>query len=172
MAGLLAACLLPAALVMPQPAAAPAAHAAHAAWLRAQVQGEADAAFENALEAATAAHPRTLHAFLEAFVAAHAEPETLGAVFAREGLSGEALVRDLQQGLLGLSGIPASGRPAWMAGAPHAVAPSGRVGSAGVVASAQRMARAARRAVALPLARGVRARCLVRVLSSAQPLGP
>lgn len=173
MAGLLAAGVLAAALVVPRPAPVPAAPSAHAAWLRAQVaQEETDAAFEQAVEAAVAERARTLRGFLWAFVAAHPAPDALGAVFAREGLSGEALVRDLQGRLLGLSGVPPQGRPAWTSAVLHAPSASGRTLGAGGVAVAARAAWAAGPAVAASLVQAVRAVCPVRLLSAARPLGP
>lgn len=171
-ASLLAACLLPAGVLVPRPTTAPAAHTAHAAWLRAQAAGEADVAFEQALEAATAARARTLNGFLEAFVEAHSEPETLGAVFAREGLSGEALVRDLQRGLLGLSGVPPQGRLAWIGSVPGALPASGRALGAGVLVSVQRAAQEVPLGAVVPLTREALVVVPVRLLWAARPLGP
>jgi hypothetical protein len=85
------------------PAAATARQATHASygdWLRSQLRVAPDAAFEQAIEAATRARPQSLSRFLVAFVKAYEteSPDTrLSAAFSANELSNEALVSYLER---------------------------------------------------------------------------
>ncbi|GIV58427.1 MAG: hypothetical protein KatS3mg042_1340 [Rhodothermaceae bacterium] len=97
--------LLPGLLAPAMQAAAPVTMP-FADWLRSQVRTTPDDAFEKALAEAEAQAPRSLHAFLSAFVQAYeaAGGTSLAGVFTSEALGGEALVQYLQRRYLRLVG--------------------------------------------------------------------
>jgi hypothetical protein len=111
--GLLMVSLLPISVVMPE-SHGPTAASSQAEWLRSQVrvslEGEPKAAFEHALNEATEVRARSLHGFLRAFADAYvtqAPEQPLAELFDAPDLSGERLIRYLQQRYAHISGVAA-----------------------------------------------------------------
>lgn len=174
LAGLLVCCLLPMLVLPTARLAQGAVYASYADWLRTQLSLPADAAFEDALAAATATEPASLDAFLTAFVAAYqaGHPGAVPAeAFTTLDLSNEALVTYLQQRFLRITGAATLPRVVLM----QALAAKNK----GLDRVVQAVRPAARALTALPApafldaADGapsfVRA---FRLLSAARPLGP
>ncbi len=101
------------AVVLPEPHR-PAANSSQADWLRSQVHmaldGAVEADFEHALSAAQDAQPHSLHGFLRTFAEAYrteSPDRPLADLFGAPDLSGERLIRYLQQRFAHVSGMAA-----------------------------------------------------------------
>lgn len=147
----------------------------YAEWLRAQLRVPADAALEEVFDAAVSTKPRTLEAFLDAFVAAyearHPQAALATAFLPTDGVSNEALVAYLETLFngVGAEGVPVRATFLSMP-VPTGKVPDRHDAAAVVMARPdspmQVLAPVERLAVVRPLVR------LIHVLSSAQPLGP
>lgn len=174
---LMAASLLPLAIVMPEQASLSAAAQPQADWLRAQVEnqpeGAAREAFEQAIEEAHASGAQTLDDFLQAFTEAYQHQATgpsLAELFEAPDLSGEQLICYLQRRYAQVSGVAAVPRirlTAKAASSPSldrslstiSTAPVSFLWSVALGSSIRRI--------------DVRTwGCLIHILFSAQPLGP
>lgn len=152
-------------------------------WLRTQLRVPADAAFEEAVERATAAAPASFEAFLWAFVEAYgslddagdepivSDPTALAAAFSSAPLNKEALVaylqgqveRSVQQALLP--------RPVLAAAASSVSLTSDRQAGA-ILTTPFRAAAAALYGTAVLHAPATFVVLPLRLLSAAEPLGP
>ncbi len=156
-------------------AAQTAQHTASLAdWIRAQLRNPDDEAVERALEAAQAAHPRSLESFLRVFIDAleAQQPGTQAArAFAAPGLSDDALIAYLQGRYHGLASDAVLPRTALLAAhAPPGLTPD-RGAAALAVLPARGPAQQAHAAAVPGAARPVFV-LPVRARSAAQPLGP